>query len=61
MEPADQQIAVVGAGLAGCMVALMLARRTDGGRQYNVHVYESRADFRERELAMDATECVSAQ
>jgi len=50
-------ITVVGAGLAGCMAALYLARRESGGRRlYQVHVFEKRGDFRARELATETTE-----
>ena len=43
-------IAVIGAGLAGSMMALILARRG-----FHVEVYEKRADFRATTMEDDAT------
>lgn len=41
MSSSNETVAVVGAGLAGSMMAVMLARRG-----FTVEVYEKRSDFR---------------
>lgn len=58
MDPESEQVAVIGGGLVGCMMALILARRRDGGRRLNVHLYEKEPDFRAAERRTEASSCV---
>lgn len=58
IDPPEQQIAIVGAGLVGCMTALLLARREDNGRRYNIHLYEKRSDYRRDTDEDDTSQCV---
>lgn len=54
--PGMQTVVIVGAGLAGSMLALYLARRKRSGKPlYDVRVFEKRGDFRARELAQQTT------
>jgi 2-polyprenyl-6-methoxyphenol hydroxylase-like FAD-dependent oxidoreductase len=50
MEASPQKVVVVGAGLAGVMLALLLARRKDaeGRNRFEIHVFEKRGDFRSK-------------
>ena len=55
----ENPIVVVGAGLAGCMTALLLARRNDGGRPRQIRLFEKRGDFREEmDRENDVSQCV---
>ena len=54
-DPEDCRICIVGAGLAGCMAAALLAKLKDkNGRNFHISVYEKREDPRTEEVKAES-------
>jgi len=55
-QAGNDTVAIIGAGLAGIMLAMQLASRRDGGKPYKIILVERRADFRKEVLQTEKTE-----